>query len=176
MRIISLLTGLALLASCSPKIPFTQDIREKNRLTPEELKGIQFYLSDPVTLRRGDDEESKKSTDQGKLVIEKGRSLDQVSFRANTPGAIESVVDQSTFKVAFEDGPENYLVFGSSRNRSGYYSLQALTWDNGRGKINYGGKTWFTNQGSDKAILMFKMKSVRKIRVNDKVAKGKRVR
>lgn len=176
MRNMILMAGLALLASCSPKIPFTQSIREKNQLTPDELRRIQFYLSDPVTLRRGEEEGAKKSTDQGTLVIEKGRSLDQVSFRANTPGAVESVVDQSTLKVAFEDGPENYLVFGSSRNRSGYYSLQAFTWENGRGKINYGGKTWYTNTGSDQAILMFKMKSVRKIRVNDKVAKGKKVR
>jgi hypothetical protein len=167
---------LVLLASCSPKIPFTQNIREQNKLTPEEIKGIQFYLSDAVTLRRGEEDNSKKSTEQGKLVIERGKSLDQISFRANTPGAVEGIVDQSTLKMAFEDGPENYLVFASARNRSGYYALQAFSWEAGRGKINYGGKTWFTNRGSDQAVLLFKMKSIKRIRVNDKVAKGKKVR
>jgi len=176
MKFVLFLPLLALLASCSPKIPFTQQIREQNKLTPEEIKGIQFYLSDPVALRRGEEDASKKSTEQGTLVIERGRSLDQISFRANTPGAVEGVVDQSTLKVAFEDGPENYLVFGSSRNRSGYYALQAFSWEDGRGKINYGGKTWYTNRGSDQAILMFKMKSIKRLRINDKVAKGKKVR
>ncbi|MBL7922993.1 MAG: hypothetical protein JNL88_02225 [Bacteroidia bacterium] len=166
---------LFLLASCAPKIPFTQAIREQYKLSPEEMKGIQYYLSDPVALRRGETNENQKSTEDGKLVVESGRSIDQVTIKANTEGAMEQAVDLKTITVAFEEGAEKQLVFSSNRSRNGYYTLQALSWENGRGKINYGGQTWYSNPGSDKAILLFKMKSIRKLRVNEKVARGRKV-
>lgn len=166
---------LFFIVSCSPKIPFTQAIRDQYKLTPEELKGIQFYLSDPLALRRGETNENQKTTEDGKLVVQSGRSIDQVTFKANTKGAAEQVLDPQSMKVSFEDGAENYLVFSSSRNRNGFYSLQALSWENGKGKINYGGQTWYSSPGSDQAILLFKMKSVKKLRVNEKVAKGRKV-
>lgn len=167
---------LSIVTSCSPKIEFTQSIREQYKLTPEEIRGIQFYLSDPVILRRGEDEKAQKTTEEGTLIIQSGKSLDQVTFKAFTPGAVESVVDNTTLKVAFEDGVEKQLVFGSSRSRNGFYQLQAMTWENGKGKVNYGGHTWYSGKGSDQAILLFKMKSIKRIRVNDQVAKGKKIR
>jgi hypothetical protein len=161
--------------SCSPKIPFTQAIRDQYQLSPEELKGIQFYLSDPIALRRGESNENQKSTDDGKLVVQSGRTIDQVTIKANTPGAIDVVADIKTIKVAFEEGVEKSLVFSSNNNRNGYYSLRALNWKNGRGEVNYGGQTFYSNQGSEQSILLFKMKSIKKLRVNEKVAKGRKV-
>ncbi|MFM9055388.1 MAG: hypothetical protein ACKOQY_01695 [Bacteroidota bacterium] len=49
--------------ACSPKVPFTQQIREQYKLSPDELKRIQFYLSDPVVLRRMEQSEREKKTD-----------------------------------------------------------------------------------------------------------------
>lgn len=161
--------------SCSPKIPFTQSIRDQYQLSSEELKGIQFYISDPLALRRGESNENQKSTDDGKLIIQSGRTIDQVTIKANTPGAVEKVADIKTLKVAFEEGAEKSLVFSSDNNRNGYYSLRALNWKNGKGEINYGGQTYYSNQGSEQSILLFKMKSIRKLRVNEKVAKGRKV-
>lgn len=166
---------LFLLGSCSPKIPFTQAIRDQYKLSPEEIKGVQFYVSDPISLRRGESNEQQKSMEDGKLVVQSGRTIDQVTIKANTKGAVEIVPDNKMLKVAFEDGAEKSLVFGSSANRNGYYSLQALNWKNGRGEINYGGQTFYSNSGSEQAVLLFKMKSIRKLRINEKVAKGKKV-
>ncbi len=173
-----LIGGLALtflISSCSPKIPFTQAVRDRYKLTPEELRGIQFYISDPVALRRGESSENQKSTEDGKLVVESGKSIEQVTIKANTAGAVEQVPDFKTLSVSFEEGSEKNLVFSSAKSRNGYYSLQALSWKDGRGEVNYGGKTWFANPGSDQAILLFKMKSIKKMRVNEKVVKGKKV-
>ncbi|MCE2846884.1 MAG: hypothetical protein LW707_07610 [Sphingobacteriales bacterium] len=166
---------LTLLFACSPKVPFTQQIREQYKLSPDEMRGIQFYLSDPVVLRRMEQSEREKKTEEGKLVIESGSSLDQLTFKANTPGLVDGVVDASTIKISFEDGAEKYMVFGSARSRNGYYGLQGLPADNGRVKINYAGQSWIAGRGSEQAILLFKMKSVRKLRVNDNVAKGKKL-
>ncbi len=178
MRTLKLFAVMAfsiLLNACSPKIPFTQAIRDQYRLTPEELKGIQFYISDPVILRRGELNENQKTTEDGKLIVQSGKSIDQITIKSNTSGAAEQVVDLKTISISFEEGPEKYLVFSSAKNRNGFYSLQALSWENGRGQLNYGGQTWNAVPGSDQAILLFKMKSIKKLRVNEKVAKGRKV-
>lgn len=171
---LAVLAVILLISSCSPKIPFTQEIRDQHRLTPEELKRIQFYISDPLALRRGT-ENDKKTTEDGTLIIQSGKQIDQVSIKAETPGAVQKVVDNQRLAIAFEDGAENFLVFGSGRGRNGFYYLQAMDWSQGRGKVSYGGQVWYTNLGSDNAILLFKMKSIRDLRVNEKVAKGKKV-
>ena len=42
-----------LLTSCSPTLtPFTQKLYEENKWTNDELKQIQFYISDDIVLRR----------------------------------------------------------------------------------------------------------------------------
>lgn len=171
--ILAISTIAVLVTSCSPKVPFTQEIREQYKLTPEEMKHIQFYISDPVYLRRGSIAQDQKTMDQGKLVVKSGNSVEQVVIKAKTPGAIEQVVDSEKVTVAFEDGADKYLVFGSTGDQYGYYHLLALSWDKSRGKINYGGQTYYSNVGSDQAILMFRMKSLREFIINNQVAKGK---
>lgn len=166
---------LAVLSGCSPKIPFTQRVREQYNLSGDELKRIQFYISDPLVLQRGTNENAK-ATEEGTLVIKSGSNVEQVYFKRNTPGAVSSVVDAQKMTVSFEDGAEKYLVFGSENDRSGYYRVQAVNWDkSGKGKINYGGQTYYAAPGSQDAILMFKMKSLRKLRVDQKVVKGKKI-
>ncbi len=174
-RILGFFLITLMLASCSPKIPFTQTIRDQYKLDASELKHIQFYLSDPIVLRRGDNKENQKSTEEGTLVVKSGKDLEQVVFKGNTPGAVSEIVDGQKITIAFEDGAEKYLVFGSSGDRNGYYKLQALQWSGERGKINYGGQTYYSNRGSDKAILLFKMKSLRNVKVDEKIVKGKKV-
>jgi hypothetical protein len=174
--LIQLFLVIVLLSSCSPKIPFTQSIRDKYNLTELELKGIQFYLSDAVLLRRGTTEKSEKSTEDGTLVINSGKEVEQITFKSSTPCAINKVLGISLVSVAFEDGPEKHLVFGSGNSRDGYYRLQALSWDKGRGKINYGGSTYYSAPGSENAILLFRMKSLKNLKYKETVVKGKSVK
>lgn len=169
-------TSIFFLSSCAEKIYFTQAIRDQYQLTPEEIKGIQFYLSDAVVLRKGEVSENEKSTEDGTLIIQSGRSIDQLTFKPNTKGGVEQVYDNKGLTVAFEEGAGNFLVFSSAKNRNGLYTLQALSWDDGRGKLNYGNAIWYAARGSEQAALLFKMKSIRKLRVNEKVAKGRTVR
>ncbi len=174
--LVILAVGMLSLSACSSKIYFTQAIRDQYKLTPEELKGIQFYLSDEIILRRGETNENQKSTEDGKLIVQSGKNIEQLVFKPNTEGGVEQVVDSKGMTVAFEEGAGNYLVFSSARNRNGLYTLQAMTWENGRGKVSYGDDVWYSAPGSEGAALMFKMKSIRKLRVNEKVAKGRKVR
>ena len=175
-KIILYLSSCLLLASCSPKIPFTQVVRDKYKLSDEDLKRIQFYVSDAIVLRRGEELGREKGTDNGTLVIKSGKNLEQIVFKRNTACVINSVVDNTKFSVSFEDGANKFLVFGSEADPNGYYSLKALDWNSGKGKVTYGDQTYYSNSGSQKTFLLFKMQSLRKIHVDEKVVKGKKVK
>lgn len=164
-----------LLTSCSPKIPFTQAVRDKYKITEADVKSIQFYLSDAVILKRGEDLNREKGTDNGTLVIKSGKNLEQVVFKRNTACVVNQVVDNKKLTVNFEDGANKFLVFGSEGDRNGYYVLKALDWSTGNGKITYGDQTYFANGASQQTFLMFKMKSLRKVNVEEKVVKGKKL-
>lgn len=164
-----------LIASCSPKIPFTQSARDQYKLSPEEIGKIQFYTSDAIILRKGASEKGK-TTEDGKLVIKSEKSIQQVVIKSKTPGTIDQVVDVNSFKVSFEDGAEKSLVFSSQNDRNGYYHLVPASHEGGKLKINYGGESYNAVDGSESAILLFKMKSLKKLKVVEKVAKGKKVK
>ena len=107
--------------------------------------------------------------------MESGKSIDQLVIKANTRGGVEGVSDSRSIDVGFDEESGNFLTFSSGRNRNGVYTLQAITWENGRGKIRYGDAYWYAAKGSENAALMFKMKSIKKLRVTEKVAKGRKV-
>ncbi len=166
---------IVLMSSCSTgRVPFTQQLREQYKLNVEELKSIQFYTSNTLVLRRAETE-SKKETAGGELTISKDRVLEEIVIKAGTPCVIKDVVDGSRVTVTFEDGGNKYLVFGSIRNRDGYYTLQALDWNQGKGKVNYGEQLYVTSGGSRDIFLVLKMKSLNQFKVDQKVIKGKTI-
>ncbi|MFM7015258.1 MAG: hypothetical protein ACKOX3_02920 [Bacteroidota bacterium] len=167
------LLAIVLFASCSPKIPFTQSVRERYKLTSQELSKLQFYISDEVVLKNGTPTEIDKAVEDGKLVIKTSKNDELVVIKAKTPGTVDETVDMSTLKVAFEDGMNKGLVFISKGDKNGYYRIAALQ-DGGRFKMNYNNQEYYL-QGGGNAILLFKKKSLKDIQQTEKVAKGKRV-
>ena len=159
--------------SCSPKIPFTQAVREKYKLTNQELSKLQFYISDEVTLKNGTPTEIDKTVEDGKLIIKTSKNDELVVIKSKTPGAVEEAIDLTTLKVAYEDGMNKGLVFMSKGDKNGYYRLSGVL-DGGRYKINYNNQEYYLQAGSG-AILLFKKKSLKDIQQTEKVAKGKKV-
>ena len=163
------------MASCSTtRVPFTQQLRDQYKLNVEELKSIQFYTSNTLILRRAENED-KKETTGGELTISKDRKLEEIVIKAGTPCVIRDVVDGGRVSVTFEDGANKYLIFGSIRNRDGYYTLQAFDWNKDRGKVNYGEQLYITSEGSRDIFLVLKMKSLEKLKLDQKVVKGKTI-
>jgi hypothetical protein len=159
--------------SCSPKIQFTQEIRQKYNLTHEELSKIQFYISDEVVLKTVTPSEVKKAVDDGKLIIKTSSTDDLVVFKAKTPGMVHETLDFYTLKVAFEDGVNKNLEFSSIQNRKGGYQIK-YSIDGGRNKLCYGDKDYFLYDGY-KTVLLFKKKSIKEVRQTENIVKGKRV-
>ena len=162
--------------SCAPKVPFTQGIRDKYKLSEQELKSIQFYTSDIIILKRGEMSEKEKDTKEGTLTITGGSKVEQVVIRANTPCIIEQVYDGNRISVSFEDGKNKYLVFGSLESKNGFYILQVLNdKDTGKRTINYGERLYYATTGSDPVFLVFKIKSLNRFEVDQNVVKGKKI-
>ena len=170
-----LLPLLALLIACSPKVPFTQGIREKYKLNESDLKALQFYTSDVIILKRGELSEKEKDTKEGTLTIKGGNKVEQIVIKAGTPCVVDKVYDGNRISVAFEDGKDKYLVFGSMQSKNGYYTLQVLNGDNNRSTINYGEKLYFTTAGHDQVFLLLKIKSLNKFELDQKIVKGKKI-
>ncbi|NNF02010.1 MAG: hypothetical protein HKN22_04950 [Bacteroidia bacterium] len=167
---------LFVVSACSPKIPFTQDVRQTYKLNEEELKSIQFYVSEDIILRKGDKESPAKLMDEGTLKIKKSKTMKEIVIKAGTPCVVDQVVSGEKVTVKFEDGVNKYLVFANISNSRGFYSLQAQTWtQSGIGRINYGDQYYWVNKNGKNAILLFKMKKLEEHRKDQKVVSGKKV-
>ncbi|HNT80895.1 MAG TPA: hypothetical protein PKH65_09465 [Bacteroidia bacterium] len=168
---ISVLFLIVLFSSCASTVPFTQNARENLKLTEEELKGIQFYTSSTIVLKRGEQVQDKK-TEDGTLTITQGKDIDEVVIKAGTPCVVEKVVDVNTLAIRFDDSSGKYLVFGSIKQRNGYYSLMARDWSNGVGVVNYGDKYYKASMNEGQAILTYKVKQIKQIEKKQEVVKG----
>ncbi|MBI5916510.1 MAG: hypothetical protein HY842_14125, partial [Bacteroidetes bacterium] len=132
--------GLTLLSSCSNKLSyFTQDLQERYRWRDDELKKIQFYVSQDIVLKR---ELTGGSTDivSGKIKIEDGRQIEEVVIRKGTPGAFLFSPKDERFAIGFEEGSERYLIFGPSPKYSDRFVLLASDWDKRTGSVTYDNK------------------------------------
>ena len=76
---------IVLISSCgsSQLLPFTQEFRKENRLTPHELKSLQFYTSHDIILRRGS-RQTKKSEHTGMLKINDSKLIEEIIIPAGT--------------------------------------------------------------------------------------------
>ncbi len=161
-----------LLSACQgPRIAFTQEFRKANRLTLEELKSLQFYISRDIVLRRGKREKNKQSSN-GRLIINDKDVIEEIIIPAGTPCVVERVLGPDRLALRFGDRHDEFLVFGSLREDKGYYTLQALEWHKGRGKVAYGGKYYYAQRGSNQSILLVRARHVRTLVHRRRVVNG----
>lgn len=167
---------VASLYACSSSIPFTNDDKIKYNLTEDKLKKLQFFISRDIVLQRGERSDEAQEFDQdGKLIVSSSASLDEIYIKEGTPGVVVKVMDGNRLAVSFDATDDNkYLVFGDPNNR-GRYNLMGAEWNNGKGKINYGGKVYYVMPGGAGAYLKYKMKKVSENRKSQSAVKGRKV-
>jgi hypothetical protein len=103
--------ALALLTGCSSLVPFTHELRTTNNLTNDDLKNLQFYVSNRIILRRELDSGSRQVTGTHKLLLLSGHTVEEVVVEARTPGIAVAVTDGS-ISVSFEPG--SFITFAPS--------------------------------------------------------------
>lgn len=174
MSVFSLL--ILFLMACSPSIPFTNYDIEKYNLEEESLRKIQFFISNDIILQRGENtNEAQEFDENGKLVISKSATIDEILIKEGTPGVMVKRLDGNRLAISFDATDDaKYLVFGDPNNRGRYY-LMASEWKQGRGKINYGGKVFFIMPGGEGAYLKYKMQNNTENKKNSSIEKGRKV-
>ena len=158
---VALIAIAGFLSSCASYQPFTNEDRLKYNLDEAKLKKLQYYISTDVTLQRGERSNQAQELDKdGKLIISSSASLDNILITGKTPGVCVKVIDDNKIAVSFDASDDNkYLVFGDPNNR-GRYLLMGAEWENGKGKINFGGKVYYIMPGGAGAYLKFEMKKI----------------
>ena len=169
------LFSIVLFGACSNKLSyFTDELNERYRWTDDELKKIQFYVSQDIVLKReinGGDREIVS----GKIKIEDGRQIEEVVIKKGTPGAFLFSPKEDRFAIGFEEGNERYLIFGPSPKYSDRFVLLASDWDRRTGEVSYDNKTWRVSSDNAYAALLVDLRKINKVDVNSRVAKGRKV-
>ena len=150
------LLAIGLLSSCSPQLsPFDRKLYETQDWSDSELKRIQFYLSQDLTLFRYLDEEGGTTITSGQIKMVDGRKTEQIFFPQRTPGVFLFRPKDEHFAVSFEDkGDTYYLTFGPNPKYGGQYMLLATEWDRKTGKVTYAGKKFYTSSAEIPRLLV----------------------
>jgi len=159
----------------SNRTALTYDMIQQNQLTPEEQKGLQYYISETITLRRSVDSGERRVA-QGRLVTRDGRWIEEITIPKDTPGvAVE--VGPDWIDVSFEAGEK--LRFGSApstRQRwQGKYALYADRWEGTVGYLTYAGLTFQAVEDSGSAYLLVDGEAVTDVRMKQRRVPGMRL-
>ncbi len=171
------LAAVTLLASCSPQLSvFDRKLYETQNWSDAELKRIQFYLSEDLTIYRYLDEEGVSTITDGQIKIVDGRKTEQIYFPQGTPGVFLHRPKDENFAVSFEKkGDTHYLTFGPNPKYGGQYMLLASEWDKRRGKITYAGKKFYTSS-QEIPRLMVNLKRENRNKTEGRTAGGRTVK
>ncbi|MBK6545494.1 MAG: hypothetical protein IPO78_03220 [Saprospiraceae bacterium] len=169
-----LLFGLFI--SCSPSLsPFTQKLYESNNWSVDELKQIQFYISDDIVLRRKVTE-GQTMIQNGKIKTIDGEKIEELIFKRGTPCVYLFSPKEERFAISFEQSePPKYLMFGPNPKYSNRYVLLGKEWNRNSGSITYQDANWYTTTESAYACLLVDLKRASSIQRNSKIVKGQRV-
>ena len=173
LKIFCLLATIAIFcSSCQRWIPYSASVQEKYHLSQNDLKGIQFCLSQQIVLYKAS-ADGIASEKEGQLVVHSDSQLDRIILKRGTPGVY---VDGSSFQMAvsFEVGEGKYLVFGSE-TLEGPFKLQAKLWENNHGTLEYGGEEYIAEPGAGNAYLLIQMKRLRHIHHTSRIVQGRQV-
>ena len=162
-----------IMQSCSKQYSyFTKQLHDEFNWSDQELKEIQFYLSEDIVLHRELSREDSRITN-GKIKISGGSEIEELIFEKDTPGILMFSPKEDRFAVSFEEG--KYLMFGPNKKTQGRFVLLAKEWNRRSGQITYGDKVYQTPSESAYASLLVDVDNIRKTKYKVKKAEGRKV-
>lgn len=172
-QIIIILLSVVFLSSCKTLVPFTETIRQKNNLSLNDLRRIQFYTSQDITLNR-EVSGSKNQVISGKIKTINNKQIEEIYIPYKTPCLVVDTTKNGRVKVSFSESDEKSLTFGTTTNTSRYVIL-AEYWNGKEGSVHYGSDIFQTKGLSYDACLLVNMKELLKIKHKYKVEKGRKL-
>ncbi|MCC6815339.1 MAG: hypothetical protein IT267_02885 [Saprospiraceae bacterium] len=176
MRNYSILIFLSFIVSCSPRLAYlNEELINDHHWTTEDLKKIQFYLSDDIVLTRQLNS-TESNIQQGKIEIKNGSKLEHIVFKKGTPGILIFSPKDKRYAINFDhSAPDKYLIFGSNPKMNNRYVLMAKDWNRYNGTVSYNGQTYETSSHSAFTALMVNLKRSRNVDQNTEIAKGNKM-
>jgi hypothetical protein len=115
---VGLFLGLSALGGstgCASLVPLTHEMRVEHDLGAEELRGLQYYTSHDIVLRRELTRDGRAISGH-RLLLTSGKSVEEVVIPAGTPGvAVDIGADH--LGISFEPGSSIDFAIGDARPR-----------------------------------------------------------
>ncbi len=168
---------IILCSSCSKTLTYyTEDLHQQHGWTENQLKKIQFYLSQDIELERSGSQGVSRIED-GQIKVRSNRKTDKIVIKKGTPGTLIHMPKENRYAISFDDSGE-YLMFGPTKKNNGRFTLLAKEWlENRRGGIvSYGKKEYRINSESAYAALLVDIDKARTNNTRTDKASGRRVR
>ena len=162
------------LGSCKNLVPYTDALKARYSLTDDQMKHLQFYVSDPIVLHRKINSANSTQVTAGKIKVINGEQVEEVIVPQGTKGILVKNAD-GKLEVSFEKGDDYYLRFGGNPNRNNAYVLLASDWQGKVGVVTYAGNKYTTSPESADALLMIDIHKIQSYQKNERVAKGRKV-
>jgi len=124
-------SAIFLLSSCSSLTPFTQDIYADLNPNEEQIKSVQFYLSQDILLYKTMNRD-EAIVEKGKIKFNEKQKSEEVLIPRGTPGVVVFLPKENRFAVSFEDDNDKFLIFGPNKKLGDKYTLLGKEWEDGR--------------------------------------------
>lgn len=162
--------------SCSQKIVFTAKLRDKLEKQDVNLKDIQFYNSDKITLEREEERPEEYSVRSGTVKVEEGRTIEEVIIKKKTPGVCVEAHPYH-LNISFEPGSDKVLKFGrkAGNHLTNSFKLYAKEWKGEQGKIQYGDTIYQTDKKAASSHLLVKKSQIYELIREKRVAEGRKI-
>ena len=110
LKLFSILIAVYLLSSCANTVTFTHTMRDRINLLNDDLKKIQFYVSEKIIIKREFVNWSSEISPEHDLRQIGNHYIETVVINTDTPGIVVDADDEEIL-VSFEPDPNFYLVF-----------------------------------------------------------------
>jgi len=172
--ILIFVSALIFLSSCNSLTPFTQDIYTDLEPTDEEIKSVQFYLSQDIVLYKTMNRDEAK-VENGKIKFSDRKKSKEIVIPKGTPGVVVFLPKENRFAVSFEDDADKFLVFGPNPRYNERYTLLGKEWDDGYGEVTYGGEVYSTSTRNALASLLVNVNKMNKHTVKRTEVGGRKI-
>jgi len=156
------------------RIDFTNSLRTNWNLSDDEIRQLQFYTHDDITLER-DVGGDLKSIVHGRLVVRAGHNIEVIEIPAETPG-VATRVSNGIIDVCFEGACDStlsfqYLAYGNNYSNLDTYVTKVNVLGRSSGSVMYDGNVYTLHPLT---FLQIDTQSLRRTE-NRRIVPGKRI-
>jgi hypothetical protein len=171
---IIIISTFVLLTSCANLVPLSSSMITKNNWSKEDMKKIQYYVSNEVRLQKISSN-SGTNISGGVITQESNKAVEEVIVKENTKGVAVGFPTDN-IGISFEKDDNHFLTFGANPDRNGFFVLMASEWKDKIGKVTYNGEKYFTSPESKEVVLLVNLKKIKKLKISQRAAEGREVR